>query len=38
MGGEGGGEVEYADIEKMKKQCKAHRCTLDQDYALIQNS
>ena len=37
-GGEGGGEVEYADIEKMKKQCKAHRCTLDQDYALIQNS
>ena len=34
----GGGEVEFADIEKMKKQSKTHRCTLDQDHAFIQNS
>ena len=37
-GGGEEGEVEFADIEKMKKQYKAHRCTLDQDYAFIQNS
>ena len=36
-GGDGDacGEVEYADIEKLKKKCKTHRCTLDQDYAFI---
>ena len=33
-----GEEVEYADIEKLKKKCKTHRCTLDQDYAFIQGS
>ena len=32
------GEVEYADIEKMKKKCKTHRCTLDQDYKFIAES
>ncbi|MEC9253859.1 MAG: hypothetical protein VX863_03345, partial [Candidatus Thermoplasmatota archaeon] len=33
-----GEEEEYADIEKLKKKCKTHRCTLDQDYAFIQGS
>jgi hypothetical protein len=34
--GAGAGKVaEYADIEKMRKQSKAHRCTFDQDYKFI---
>ena len=41
-GGVGGGGaskvVEYADIEKMKKKCKTHRCSLDQDYKFIKES
>ena len=38
-GGDGvADEVEYADIEKMKKECKTHRCTLDQDYKFIKES
>ena len=38
--GDGGGSkvVEYADIEKMKKNCKTHRCSLDQDYKFIKES
>ena len=28
-------ELEHKDIEAMKKKCKTHRCTLDQDYAFI---
>ena len=36
--GGGADEVEYADIEKIKKECKTHRCTLDQDYKFIMDS
>ena len=25
----------YADIEKLRKECKTHRCTFDQDYKFI---
>ena len=28
-------ELEHKDTEAMKKKCKTHRCTLDQDYAFI---
>ena len=34
----GGDDLEYADIEKMKEKCKAHRSSLDQDYAFIKNA
>ena len=33
----GGDDLEYADIEKMKEKCKAHRSSLDQDYAFIKS-
>ena len=37
-----GGSVEaaavYADIQKIKRKCKTHRCTFDQDYAFIVKS
>ena len=36
-GGESG-ELEFANIEKIKKECKTHRCTLDQDYKFIKES
>ena len=39
---EAGGSAEeaavYADIEKIKRECKTHRCTFDQDYAFIAHS
>jgi hypothetical protein len=27
--------AEFADIEKIRKQVRAHRCTFDQDYKFI---
>ena len=35
LAGDEATEIEHKDIEAMKKKCKTHRCTLDQDYAFI---
>ena len=37
-GEKGAGAATYVDIEKLRKKCKAHRCTEHQDYAFLQKN
>jgi len=38
LGGSAEAAAFYADIEKIKKTCKSHRCTFDQDLKFIVSS